>query len=128
MLKKRVISCFSKVYFIPLCLYKRPTLVPAFANQNKSEEVLYFYEKRWKMNISSSLYAILAYKCSHRNAFLLDSRGKPVFLLLFWHLIVWTNLSYTYWLLLDCTIQNTPYRILWKKVNLFFWCVCMGKK
>ena len=37
--------CFSKVRFIPLCFYKRPTFVPVCANQKKSEEDFRFYEK-----------------------------------------------------------------------------------
>ena len=37
---------------MPLHFYKRPTLVPVFINQNKSEEDFCFYEKRLKVKIA----------------------------------------------------------------------------
>lgn len=36
---------FWKVHFLPLRFYKRPILVPVFANQNTSEEDFHLYEK-----------------------------------------------------------------------------------
>lgn len=41
------IPCFSKVYFTLLHFYKRPTLVPVFANQKKFEDSC-FYKKSQK--------------------------------------------------------------------------------
>ena len=37
---------FLKVHFMSLPFYKRPTLIPVFANQKKSMEDFQFYEKR----------------------------------------------------------------------------------
>lgn len=34
-----------KVHTVPLCFYKRPTLVPVFTEEEKSEEDFGFYEK-----------------------------------------------------------------------------------
>lgn len=36
---------FPKVPIMSLCFYKRPTLVPIFANQKKSKEDFRFYKK-----------------------------------------------------------------------------------
>ena len=36
---------FSKARFTPLHFYKRPTLVPVFANRKKSKEDFQFYEE-----------------------------------------------------------------------------------
>ena len=38
------IPCFSKVCFPPLCVYRRPTLVPVFANQEESKGGFHFYK------------------------------------------------------------------------------------
>lgn len=46
---------FSKVRFLPLHFYKRPTFVPAFANRKKSKENFCFYNKRQKTKIAVSI-------------------------------------------------------------------------
>ena len=45
--------CFQKVLFMPLCSYERPTLVPVFTNQNKSEDDFCFCQKRQKVKYSA---------------------------------------------------------------------------
>lgn len=46
---------FSKVRFMPLHFYKRPSFVPAFANRKKSKENFSFYHKRQKTKIAVSI-------------------------------------------------------------------------
>ena len=43
-----VISQFSRISFTALCFYKRPILVPVFANQKKFKKDFHFHEKRQK--------------------------------------------------------------------------------
>ena len=49
------LSCFFKVCLMPLFFYKRPTLVPAFANWVQSKEDVCFYEKRRKAKIAFNI-------------------------------------------------------------------------
>lgn len=41
---------FYKICFTPVCFYRRPTLVPVWANEKKFEEDFHFYEKDKKRN------------------------------------------------------------------------------
>ena len=54
-----------KVCFILLHFYKRPTLIPVFANWKKSEEDFHFYEKSQKVKIVFSIcLAAISYRSS----------------------------------------------------------------
>lgn len=55
-----VISCFLKVCIIPLCFYRRLTLVPVFSNPKKFEEDFQFYEKWWKIKVAFSIDFIVS--------------------------------------------------------------------
>ena len=41
-----------KFCFMPLYLYRRPTLLPVFTIQKKYKEDFHFYEKKWKVKIA----------------------------------------------------------------------------
>ena len=123
------IPCFSKVCFIPLCFYKRPTLVPVFTNWKKSEEIFTFMKKgeKWKLVphfmpfwLTKVFLGMLSFWIAREIVSRFwhpknNKLTKPIYLIF---------IDYEEYFD-DHKIQNIPYRILQRKINLF-WCV--GKK